>query len=126
MFDVKRIGLGFALVLAGCASSPQTTSQLSDRLSNAEQISDSGQKDDALQKVAKDAANAGQSQICLNAVAQVSNSNLRDGTAHTCADIFNGKGDRTTAELLVNKIGDTGMQNEIRKAYANQPAPQPH
>jgi hypothetical protein len=126
MVGTKRIALlGLGLTLAGCAA-PQTPSQLSDRLSNAEQITDSKQKDDALQQIAKDAANAGNGQVCVYAVAEISNSNLKDGTAHTCADVFNGRGDRTTAEVLVNKISDTGLQNEIRKAYASQPAPQPH
>lgn len=125
MLKIKHIGLGLAFALVGCAAAPQTGSQLSDRLSNAQQITDSHQKDDALQTIAKDAANSAQPQLCLNAVGGIADSRLRDMTAHGCADTFNGKGDRSTATALVGMIGDAGLKDQILKAYADRPAPQP-
>ncbi len=124
----KHLFLASALTLAslaGCGTQPQTSDQLNDRLTNATQITDAPQHDATCSQIANDAASSGQSTACMNAIDAIKDRDKRDRTAHDCADTFNNKGDRQTAEMVVQKISDPNLKDQILQAYGRAPAPKP-
>ena len=117
-------GLVFA-GLVGCQAPQQTPEDLNQRTTAAMSMDVGPDRDDKLMRIAGDAANARNANACLTAVDDINDHTRKDNTAHACADTFNNNGDRDTALMLVNKISDKNLQNQILGAYSNKPAPAP-
>ena len=128
MINLKRAVAGLAVLvgfgMAGCAgTAPETSGELLDRLSSAEQIKADDPRQASLALVARDAADNGDAAICLEAMNGITETKLRDRTAEACAASFNSNGQRDKAELLVTKISSADARDKIREGYAAHPAP---
>ncbi len=117
------LAVPLVLLLAGCHPEMQTSGQLLDRLDSAQLIAAPAARQSALAGIAQDAARSGEPDVCLRAVDDLQASPLRDKTAAACAQTFNARGERVTADALVGRIAAPAERERLRVEYANHAPP---
>jgi hypothetical protein len=132
---MKRLSASVVVsLLAGCSTPPQggppaapahteTWSQLSNRLKNANQISDFAARNDTLRNLAIDAANQGVADVTVSATESIDRMELRDQTAEQCARLLDERGQRAGAERLADLISDPAARDRVVNFLASQTPP---
>jgi hypothetical protein len=103
--------------LAGCTEE-RSTAPLPDRLKAAQAIQDPGQRDSALVKVAKDAAEAGEGEVVKGAIASIKDPGTHDNTAVSCAPLLMKAGKGTDATEVAKSIRDPGTRDSALSKLA--------
>ncbi len=121
------------VVIAGCQSQSttisedepewtyQTPGQLKDRMNNAGQIIDFKLRDQAMARVAVDAAGSDAPGIALEAVGNITEFQIRDQAATNCAQVLDGRGDRPSADKMAGQVTDFTARDRIRGWLAARP-----
>jgi hypothetical protein len=121
--SIGRCGVILGLVLAlGCgkdAKSNQTTDQLNGRLDAAIGITDQSKRNDALQSVAEDAAEAGVGDVAQTAAERISDQVRRNDVAVICALKLAERGDTKAATSIAGIITDQVKRNDVLGKIAN-------
>jgi hypothetical protein len=99
----------------------QTPGQLHDRLNNAGQIIDFKLRDQAMARVAIDAAGSDAPGIALEAVGNITEFQTRDQAATDCAQVLDGRGDRPSADKMAGQVTDFTARDRIRSWLAARP-----
>ena len=94
------------------------TAGLASRLSAANAIGGSTERDDALAKVSVDAAQAGEGAIVKTALQQIGSTSIRDKAAADSARRLAAAGEGADAVEIAKSIGSTSLRDETLKAIA--------
>lgn len=117
--STRIAGVLIPLVLVfGCGRSqtprePQTPDQLKGRLDAATKITNSTERNEALQTIAEDAADAGISEIVIKALEGITNSSTRNDVAADCALRLAKKGETKGATTVAEGITNSTKRNEV-------------
>jgi hypothetical protein len=112
------LALGLTL---GCGSSNianQTPEALNGRLDAASALVDLGKRDDALVKVAEDAASAGLAEIVKKALSKVTDIGEKDAAAANCALKLAKAGKGPEATEVAKSITDLGKRDSVLSKLA--------
>ena len=125
-FGAVAILLALSIVSAGCKESrreaketpPAGDSSLSSRLAAANAIGNNAKKDDALAKLAADAAQAGDALVVKEALKGMGSMTLRDTTAAEAARRLAAAGKGEDAVEVAKSIGRMDLRDETLQAIA--------
>ena len=106
------------ILVAGVAGSggcdrEDSPGALADRVEAALAISNSPQKDQALQQVAEDAAEAGEGEIVRKALSGMNNGPQRDQAAQQCAHSLAKAGRRSEAVEIAKMIANSPQRDQL-------------
>jgi hypothetical protein len=115
--SIGRCGVFLGLVLAiGCgkdAKQKQTPEQLKGRLDAAIGITDPSKRNDALQSVAEDAAEAGVGEVAQAAAERITDPSRKNNVAAACALKLAERGDTKGATTVAGLITDPSRKNDV-------------
>jgi hypothetical protein len=116
---MKYLGLFFAAVLlSACNKQPVAASPMQGRLEAANSISEPNARNEALGKVAIDAANAKDMATTTKAIEGITLPALMNSTAATCALAFSRKADPKSATTIARLISEPNLRNSTLQSIA--------
>ena len=116
---MKYSALLFTLMLFGaCEKESATSGSLHARLEAAKTIGSQEPRDEALAKVAIDAAEAKEADVATQAVQKIGDQHQRDNTARTCALTLSKNGEAKAATIIAQGIGDQAVRDNTLKEVA--------
>ena len=116
---MKYLGLLLAVVLlSACDKQPATASALQGRLEAALSISEPNSHNEALGKVATDAADAKDIPTTTKAIESISDPNLKNNTAAKCALALSKMTEPKAATGIAQLITDPNLHNNTLQAIA--------
>jgi hypothetical protein len=120
-----------AILLTGCmfhhpryewsGPLPIEASALPARLQAAKQVSNQAERDDALQKVARDAAATKQAALAKDALHQITNTTVQERAAAACALALSRSGDPTSAIEVAQMISSQSLRDDVLVRIAKGP-----
>jgi hypothetical protein len=111
--------------VTGCACPKQSPQQLQARLQSATLIGNDWSRDLALTAIARDAACAGNHDICEKAAQQIQADALRDKTLASCAQQLKNLGQQAEAENLAIQVESDNARDNILAWLAESPQARP-
>jgi len=116
---MKFIGLLFIIAfLSSCHKQPATSVALQGRLDAANLISEPNARNEALGKLAIDAAGAKDIQIATAAIESINEPNRKNSTAETCALVLSRNVEPKAATAVAQLISDPNVRNRTLQAIA--------
>ena len=105
--------LGLSVFLVGCDGSGKNAKKLEDRLDAALAITDDKLRGNTLNRVATDAAEAGNADVVKKAVAGIPEPKLKGSVASACARKLAAKGQHEAANDVAKIIPDQKLRDSV-------------
>lgn len=111
------------LVAWGCAK--ESVGQFQERIDAAKAIDNVPIRDQAMQKIAQDAADENNPGMAFNATGAIETVSVKDDAAAYCSRKLDKKGNRVAAEQFVHMISNSALRDQIHMEFALEAPPTP-